>query len=203
MAIDQNELEKMRHFVSHHWRQMCNCVWLLRCNVAERAGDRLPPGQWTAWIVSFAMNARTLVDFLNKPKARGKEDSDTRAIDYLPPGMWILEDAELRKRLNDTHDKASKTIAHITTERLHSPHCEQWLLCDVVNDIRAALLEFQQKLVDSGQMPIEDLGEYEHLSEVTNSHLWPRHGGSATNTSDVAHTIFYGSTGFHHVDETR
>lgn len=192
MAVNATDLEVMREEVSRHWLQMCHAVWLIRESIECRTNGTLATGVWTAYMDSFAANARSLVDFLVKPKRY--EDRDVRATDYLPPGKWFVDD-ELKERLNTLYEKASKILAHITTERLEPRYSGEWLLCEAVNDIRTALLVFKKMLAELDAKPFPYLCEHEHLLEVTDARKWPRYPGKIiTNTVERPVEIYFGST---------
>ena len=138
LVMLRSELVQMEEDICFHWRQMCDSVWLLRENVNERKD--LERGEWSAWIDSFAINARVLIDFLYKPR---KREEDVRATDYLQnKSAWP---SKTPPALASIFDKASKEIAHITRKRLQVS--AGWELCGVVQSIHDELLRFRKAML--------------------------------------------------------
>jgi hypothetical protein len=96
-----------------------------------------------AFINSFAVHVRNLVDFLYEPKGETKSDA-ILAEHYLSSGQdWTKIRPTLTKKLKDAKIRCDKQVAHLTYTRQKK---EAWDFVGIVRELHCPLSLFMDSI---------------------------------------------------------
>jgi len=101
-----------------------------------------------ALLESFAIHARTLLDFLCTDEPRYEDDVVAQDF-FATPEQWANARSAETKALERVHGRVAKEVAHLTYARLDvTPEAKGWPFMDIAKDINTVMDEFLGMLPD-------------------------------------------------------
>jgi hypothetical protein len=130
-AIDPHEIE--RH-VEFSFRQIENMASLIQRKKQDYEDGKLAPGEWSAYVESFAIHTRLLYSFFYE---RTRYADDVIATDFVPD--WDARRPKASQELVTwAKERANKQVAHMTKARLSYPPPEyDWPVGLIANELAA------------------------------------------------------------------
>jgi hypothetical protein len=119
---------------------VCYEIWMLH-HMGRALAYGLPGNGpiLNAFINSFAIHVRNLVDFLYEKKPNKKPDA-ILAEHYMANGQdWAKMRPALTKKLKDAKIRCDKQVAHLTTRRQKK---ESWNFAEIVRELHSPLAKF-------------------------------------------------------------
>jgi hypothetical protein len=119
MQLTDDDLRKLSEHVLYEIEMLFGAAELLEWHVT-RDGFNLPWAIHMAQIESFAIHARTLMDFLFNERSRSprsKAATDGFAADYFKPGDWRGLCPSRETTLDRVTDQVGQQVAHISYPR--------------------------------------------------------------------------------------
>jgi len=140
-GLGPRNLQEGLEFVGYEYEMLHRCA---------SEADRLEPGcEQNAFIESFLIHARGLLEFFyrDKPLSDGKQD--LLAVQYVPLKVWTSE----RPKQNtfswreDVPDGVAKEIAHLSWRRLRNRGGKTtWNIPGILRDLRTVMMTFHDLL---------------------------------------------------------
>ena len=150
--MDVTKLNDIIPHLRYEWRQI-NLMYQLLMRFSDRR-DELPPGAWSAYVESFVMNARVLIDVLYHSR---KFSSDVVAADFLrAPDSWpALRGSEHGQEVRDIVDRVNQQVAHLTYRRTeYSPTDFLWDVHRVVELLRSPMEKLEHQTQQEGKVEL-------------------------------------------------
>lgn len=102
----------------------------------------------SAFLESFAIHARNLLDFFYSPAGPKKypQPDDVIAEDFFDsPSSWHNNRPAKSEVMKSLHRRVAKEIAHLTYERLNNMTVgPKWPNSQIANEMRAVILKFKE-----------------------------------------------------------
>ncbi len=136
----------------YEWRQLNLMADLLEQYSDRR--DEVPPGAWSAYVESFAMHARVLVDVIYRGK---KFSSDVTAKDFLQDSsQWPkVRGAANEAEVGNLVERVNQQVAHLTYGRANfSPEEFVWDVRRVVELLRVPMAKLNQQTQQEGKVEL-------------------------------------------------
>lgn len=143
MTRTNEELKKVCEHVSYE-------IWML--NKTASLSDTTDAAKNNAYIESFGLHARVLLDFVYNTNGRS---DDVLAVDFFDdPTEWIDSIEEKSEILEKVHPRVGKELAHLTYMRLEvTPEEKEWDRSEICKDINETVKKFldlvsEEKITD-------------------------------------------------------
>jgi hypothetical protein len=149
--MQSDDLRRFSKHVLFEARQLLETACLVRDGL-EQALPRHRGAAKDAWLATFTVSLRGLLDFLNDPPADPRDD-DVFAKNYNPG--WHL--GTLPAILIDAKGRVGKEIGHLTTERLERENNKEWPFlaqAQAVKQVFEAFLATVPTLLDPAEMAL-------------------------------------------------
>jgi hypothetical protein len=125
--------------VKYEYRMLIVTTGILRAMSGEPPVDDITWAVKNGLLNTFAVHARTLIDFLYSRVDGKDKPTDVIVQDYVDEAVVAQRLAPKTSLLKDAVFKAGKQVAHLTKERMdYEREGKQWLFMDIALDIASA-----------------------------------------------------------------
>ncbi len=126
--------QKIEQHIEFSFRQIEHMASLIQSKKRGYEEGKLDPGEWSAYVESFAIHTRVLYSFFYEPRRRS---DDVIGSDFVPD--WDNRRPKASQDLITwAKTKANKQVAHMTRARLSYPPAEyDWPVGLIANELAA------------------------------------------------------------------